>query len=647
MNKRWLVMIITCCMAISSFSQTLFTYGNHAVDAKEFLRAYNKNNTQPVTSKSKAIREYLDLYIKSKLKIQEAYDRGYDTLPQIKGEVDNLRSQIVENYMIDPTTADKLVNEAFQRSQKDIHIAHIFISLKNSQGVIDTVAAQKKLAEVLSKLKQGENFSTVAEQFSDDPSAKTNKGDIGYITVFTLPYELETLAYSTPVGKYSAPYRSKAGYHIFKNLDERKALGKMRAQQILLAFPPDADENKKAQIAHLADSLYQRIMAGDDFAKLANTFSNDYLTAVNGGTIPDFSPGRYDPVFENTVWALPKDGAVSKPFITSHGYHIVKRISIIPVVTDPKDKNNLEEIRQRAMNDSRWQIPKDVVYNHVIKAAGFKKSSYDDAALWAYTDSMIDRRPLGIGKNIDTNASLFQIGDSIYTMPQWINYVRTYRFKPDGSGLKSHEQIIDDCVHAVAMDYYRKHLEQFNDEFRYQMDEFCDGNLFFEIMQREVWNKSQADSMGLVALYDKNPKKYMWKQSAEAVIFFCSDQSISSLVYDAVKKDPLHWQKDVEPFAEKVVADSGRYEWTQIPTGVKTSFSSGMLTQPVINKNDNTASFAYILKVYPEPMQRSFNEAKGLLISDYQTQLEDKWVAELKKKYPVVINQKVLAEISK
>jgi peptidyl-prolyl cis-trans isomerase SurA len=617
------------------------------VDAKEFLRAYNKNNTQPVTNKAKAIKEYLDLYVKSKLKIQEAYDRGYDTLPQIKNEVDNLRSQIVENYMIDPTAADKLVNEAFQRSQKDIHVAHIFISLKNSQGVIDTVAAQKKLAEVLSKLKQGESFSSVAEQFSDDPSAKTNKGDIGFITVFTLPYELETLAYSTPVGKYSAPYRSKAGYHIFKNLSERKALGKMRAQQILLAFPPDADENKKTQIAHLADSLYERVMAGDDFAKLANTFSNDYLTAVNGGTIPDFSVGRYDPVFENTVWALPKDGAVSKPFITSHGYHIVKRISIIPVVTDPKDKNNLDEIRQRAMNDSRWQIPKDVVYNRVIKAAGFKKSSYDDAALWAYTDSMIDRRPLGVGKNIDKNASLFQIGDSIFTMPQWINYVRTYRFKPDGSGLKPHEQIMDECVHTVAMDYYRKHLEQFNDEFRYQMDEFRDGNLFFEIMQREVWNKSQADSMGLVALYEKDPKKYLWKQSAEAVIFFCSDQSISNLVYDAVKKDPLHWQKDVEPFAEKVVADSGRYEWTQIPTAVKTSFTPGLLTQPLINKNDNTASFAYILKVYPQPMQRTFNEAKGLLISDYQTQLEDKWVAELKKKYPVVINQKVLAEISK
>ncbi len=647
MNKKWLMAIFACCVATTAFSQTLFTYGKHAVDAKEFLRAYNKNNTVPVTNKAKAIKEYLDLYIKSKLKIQEAYDRGYDTLPQIKSEVDNLRSQIVENYMIDPATADKLVNEAFQRSQKDIHIAHIFISFKNLKGFTDTVAAQKKLNEVLRRLKQGEDFLSVAEQTSDDPSAKTNKGDIGYITVFTLPYELETLAYSTPAGKYSEPYRSKAGYHIFKNLGERKALGKMRAQQILLAFPPDADENTKKQIGHLADSLYQRIMAGDDFAKLAMAYSNDYLTAVSGGSIPDFPVGRYDPVFENTVWALPKDSAVSKPFVTSHGYHIVKRKSIIPVVTDPKDKNNMEEIRQRAMNDSRWLLPKEVIFNHVIKVAGFKKYSYNDAALWALTDSLLDRRPLGVGKDIARNAPIFKIGDTTLSVPEWIAYVQTYRYKPDGSAMKPHDQIMDECVHAVALDYYRKHLEQFNDEFRYQMNEFRDGNLFFEIMQREVWNKSQADSMGLVALYEKNPKKYMWKQSAEAVIFFCSDQSISNLVYDAVKKDPAHWQKDIEPFAEKVVADSGRYEWTQIPTAVNTTFQPRMLTQPLINKNDNTASFAYILKLYPQPMQRSFSESKGLLISDYQTQLEDKWVAELKKKYPVVINQKVLAEISK
>ena len=131
MNKKYLLIIISLNLSIISSAQTLFTYGKYSADAKDFLRAYNKNNTDTGTNKTKAINDYLDLYIKSRLKIQEAYERHYDTLPQIKNEVDNLRAQIVENYMTDPATVNRLGKEAFQRSLKDIHTAHIFISFKN------------------------------------------------------------------------------------------------------------------------------------------------------------------------------------------------------------------------------------------------------------------------------------------------------------------------------------------------------------------------------------------------------------------------------------------------------------------------------------------------------------------------------------
>jgi peptidyl-prolyl cis-trans isomerase SurA len=640
-------MILACCMMITASAQTLFTYGKYGVDEKEFLRAYNKNNTQPVTNKAKAIKDYLDLYIKSKLKVREANDRRYDTLSQLKYEVENLRSQIIENYMTDPQTADNLVNEAFQRSLKDIHVAHIFISFKNAGGAMDTSAAQNKLKDIMQRLQHGDDFLSVAQQSSDDPSAKNNKGDIGFITVFTLPYQLENVIYSTPPDKYSPPYRSKAGYHIFKNLGERNAVGKMKAQQILLAIPPGSDEATKKGLARKADSLYQRIMSGDDFAKLAAAFSNDYLTAVSGGSIPEFSVGQFDPAFENVVWGLPKDGSVSQPFLTEHGYHIVKRISVIPVVTDPKNKINLQELRQKAISDTRWLASRDIIYTHVFKKAGFKKLPYNDAVLWALSDSLLDFKPLGIGNKMERTAPLFKIGDTTLTVPGWISYAQTFRYKPDGSGLKPYDQIMDECIHAVALQYYRDHLEEFNEEFRYQMNEFRDGNLFFEIMQREIWNKSQSDSAGLVSLYQKNRSKYTWKQSADAVIFFCSDQSVATLAYEELKKNPAGWQKNLEPFSEKVIADSARYEWSQIPSAVKATFTAGMVTTPLMNKDDNTASFAYIIKVYPQPMQRTFAEAKGLVINDYQDRLEEQWIQKLKKKYPVKINEVVLKAISK
>jgi peptidyl-prolyl cis-trans isomerase SurA len=648
MNKKTLIAFFSCFVLMNASAQTLFTYGRYAADAKEFLRAFNKNNMIPATNKARAVSEYLDLYIKSRLKIQEAYERRYDTLPQIKTEVENLRTQIAENYMTDPDMADRLSKEAFQRSLKDIHVAHIFISFRNATGSVDTVAAQKKRDEVWEQLQKGDDFILIAQQNSDDPSVKNNKGDLGYITVLTLPYEFENAIYATLVGRYSSAVRSKIGYHIFKNLGERKAVGKIKAQQILLAIPPGSDDAAKKQIAGTADSLYKKILAGENFNRLASAFSNDYISGAAGGVMPDISVGQYDPAFENVLWSLTKDGAVSKPFLTAHGWHIVKRVSLKPVITDANDKSNMQDLEQRIKTDNRWKSSRDFIYKQVIAKAGYKKYPYDDAALWNMSDSVLDLKPmLPIGRTIIASTPMFSIGDSVYNATTWVNYANTYRYKQDGTGAKPHEQVREEWVQFAIVNYYKDHLEDFSEEFRSQMMEFKDGNLFFEIMQQEIWNKAQSDSAGLLALYEKNKTNYLWKQSAEAVVFFCSDETIAKTAYDEVKKDPVNWRKVAEKYTEKIVVDSSKYEWSQLPNLNKKIPKAGMITTPLLNKTDNTASFAYIVKTYPQPAQRSFNEAKGLVINDYQAALEEQWNETLKKKYPVMIDQKVLGEISK
>lgn len=648
MNKKLVFAIVACLGMITASAQTLFTYGKYSVDAKEFLKAYNKNNSQPVVNRAKAISDYLDLYINSRLKIREAYDKGYDTLAQIKTEVENLRTQISENYMNDPEMTARMQKEAFDRSQKDIRVGHIFISSRNASGVYDTTAARLKKDEVLRRLQKGEDFLLVAQQLSDDPEAKTTKGELGYITVFTLPYEFENAIYKTAVGKYSSIVLSKIGYHIFKNIDERKAVGKIKAQQILLAIPPGADDATKKRLANLADSLYKRILAGDNFNHLASAFSNDYVTATTGGTMPDIAVGQYDPVFEKTLWALPKDGAVSKPFLTSHGWHIIKRISIKPVVTDINDKMNLQDLQVKIIADARWKSSKDFIYQKVIEKAGLKKIPYNDAAMRAMSDSVLDLRPMtDLGKTIIATTPMFSIGGSIYTATTWVNYASTYRYKQDGTGPKPYEQVKEEFLQYSLYNYYRDHLEDFNEDFRNQMIEFKDGNIFFEIMQQEIWNKAQIDSVALKNLYEKNKTSYVWNQCADAVLFFCSDESTAKKLYDEVKKNPAGWRKLTEQYSEKVVADSSRYEWSQIPNLNKMVPKAGLITTPFVNTNDNTASFAYIVQSYTQPMQRTFSEGKGMVINDYQAILETKWVELLKKKYPVVIDQKVLSEVSK
>jgi peptidyl-prolyl cis-trans isomerase SurA len=537
------------------------------------------------------MRDYLDLYIKSKLKVREAYARGYDTISALQSEVENLRLQIIDNYMNDPLAIEKLTHEAFNRSQKDIHIAHIFISFKNAAGVTDMAAADKKKDEVIKRLNTGEDFFKVASELSDDPSAKANKGDIGYITVFTLPYFFENIAYSTAPGKYSTPYRSRNGYHIIKNISERPAIGKLKAEQILLAFPPGATNEDKAALKKRIDSIYERLKAGDDFSKLAVQFSNDYVSASAGGSIPPFGVGRYEPEFERIAFSLKKDDDMSAPFLTEHGYHIIKRTGTIPIVKDTTDKVNWNDLKTQINNNSeRTSASQKAMVERIKKQAGFKSFPWQQDVLQAYTDSILNHTKLGIGAQQDKDASLFKIGDSTLRVSDWIGYVQVFRYNPNGS-LKSTDQLMDEFIQANVMQYYREHLEKYNEDFRNQMNEFKDGNLFFEIMQREIWNTAQSDSVGLRKYFENNKSKYNWKPSADAIIFYCSDEETANELYKKIKENPHEWQSAISTYEEKVSADSSRNELASIPNKNKMAFTPGMITTPVVNPNDKSVSF--------------------------------------------------------
>jgi peptidyl-prolyl cis-trans isomerase SurA len=421
----------------------------------------------------------------------------------------------------------------------------------------------------------------------------------------------------------------------------------MKAAQILLASPPGADDAYKKRQKLLADSLYQRLLKGDDIAKLASRFSNDYVSAASGGVIPEFGVGQYDPEFEKHVFGLKKNGDISKPFLTSHGYHIVKRVSITPVVTDPNNKANMEALRAKINSNDRMQSARELMIEKAMKQITVKRYPYSEQELMLFSDSVLDNRRLASQVNVTRTTPLFSIGDRMFTTNDYITYAQTWRYKSDGTGAKPFKQVMDEFVHHAAEDYYRSHLEDFNPEFRGQMNEFRDGNLFFEIMQREVWGKAQTDSVALENYYEKNKNRYTWKQSADAVIFFCSDEKSGKSLYEQVKKNPMNWKNFSNAFAEKVVTDSSRYEFEQIPNGDKVPLQPGTITTPLNNKTDGSSSFAYVLKIYPSGLPRNYNDAKGLVISDYQAELDKQWITQLKEKYPVTIDEKVFAEISK
>jgi peptidyl-prolyl cis-trans isomerase SurA len=643
------VFVATVCLFLSCSlsAQSLFTINNNGVSKEEFLKAYNKNNNE-VKPSEKSYRDYLDLYIRYKLKVKAAYDMQLDTLAAQRSELQNFRGQVADNYLKDEASLDKLVSEAFNRGQQDLHLAHILILIPKNPTPADTLKAYEKAMTAYAALKKGKKFNETAIAFSDDPSVKNNGGDLGFITVFTLPYELESLAYHTAPGQFSRPYHSRGGYHIFKNLGERKALGRIKAAQILLAFPPGATTAMQMTVRERADSVYGLLQKGADFAMLAKAYSGDNLTYQNGGALPEFGIGKYDSAFEAAAFALDKDGAYSRPVPGIDGYHIIKRIARKPF---PRqfDTETAGLMKQQVQNDPRVEISRKALFNRICEQTGYHRSAWSETDLWTFTDSAMLNIGLSSYRDLTMSTTLFSFGRQSYTVRTWLDYARSLRGQRTVSGNRNAD-LFAQFLERMALDYYRNHLEEYNRDFAFQLVEFKEGNLLFEIMQRKIWDKASADSAGLRNFYEAHKDKYWWDASADALLFTCNSQKTADDLKRGLQLSPMAWRKLTDTAGAAVQADSGRYEMAQIPVAagqVRPAFIAGQFTAFVHNPADNTISFAYIQNVYPNRAPRNYHDARGFVINDFQVSLEDQWIDALKKKNPVKIEEAVLATLPK
>jgi len=644
-GKLILILLLTFCTCSVLPAQTLFTCDGASVSKADFLKAYNKNNNDAKAT-DKSYRDYLELYIRYKLKVRAAYAMQLDTLRGLRAELQSFRDQIAGNYLRDDASLEKLTTEAFNRGQHDLRLAHIFIAIPRDASPADTAKAYERAWKAYNALKAGKKFRETAIAFSDDPAVRQNGGEIGYISVFTLPYELETLAYSTPVGQFPKPYRSKAGYHIFRTLGERKSLGKIKVAQILLSIPPGAPDAVRNEIRMKADSLYGVLLKGGDFANLAKLFSSDNLTYLNGGEMPDFGVGKYDSAFEAAAFGLDKDGAISRPVLSPFGYHIVKRIYRKPF---PREltRETAATLKQEISADPRIEVSRKALLNRIWQQTGFRRSAFSEADLWAFTDSAMTDNSLSYLRSLGYATVLFAFPRQSYTVKDWIGYARPFRNAQPGRRSSIGKELFAQYVEKISLDYYRAHLEEYNNDFAFQLTEFREGNLLFEVMQRKIWDKASTDSAGLRNYFESHKDKYWWNPSADAILFTCNDGRTAQNMKSGLETNRSAWKQLADSASGIVQADSGRYEFAQIPGSVKTGFFPGMFTALVSNKADNTVSFAYILNVYNEKAPRNFKEARGFVINDYQNFMEDQWIAGLRKKYPVSIDERVFASLPK
>jgi peptidyl-prolyl cis-trans isomerase SurA len=623
------------------YSQTFISYGSNTISKQEFQKAYNKNKTT-VSDKEKSLREYVDLYTNFKLKVKAAEELKLDTLPQIQTDIKNFRDQIMDNYLSDEKGIQRLTNEAFERVQKDLHVIHYFAAVPVDASVADTAKAYAAVMSFYAAPK-----SANASQAGELTNA-VKQTDLGFISAFSVSYPYENIIYALKKEELSKPFRSKSGWHMFRVTEERLSVGRWRIAQVLIALSPDADDSARIVAQKKADVVYGLLKSGDNFGATAKMYSDDKISYLNGGELPEFGTGVYSSSFENEVFKLKADGDISMPFLTPFGYHIIKRMGFSPTPADQTDDAFMFDIKQKVMKDTRVNSEKEKYIRDIIAKVGvLKLTPVKDADLYRFADSLMTNPTEEQTKAFPISGKkLLRIKEETLVGSDWLSFVRDYKSNYTAYKGETGKQLWDKFLESSALNYYKKHLEEYNSDFKFQMQEFKEGNMLFEIMERNVWGKAISDSAGLLTYYNAHKTNFKWAESADVLIFNCTTSKAAEEAIIALKKGK-NWRSIADDPAanNSVQADSGRYEITQIiGANYATPPTKGNFTAIVTNI-DGSATFVKYVNLYEANQQRSFEEARGLVINEYQLVLEQQWIEALKKKYPVKVNEAMLKEM--
>lgn len=627
----------------------VMTIDGKPVTKSEFLQIYLKNNTDPKYDKA-SLDEYMTLFTKFKLKVAEAEALGYDTLPKLKKELDGYRKTLSTPYLVDNETNEVLIKQAYERSKKEIRASHILIRVDENATPADTLRAYNKALALKKRIEAGEDFATVAKSKggSEDPSAQTNGGDLGYFTAFQMVFPFEEAAYTTPIGKLSNPVRTRYGYHIIKVVDTRPARGTIKTAHIMVAVSPTDPAEEIEAARKKINEIYEKAIAGESFENLANDFSDDPGSNGKGGVLPVFGSGtttRMVPEFEDAAFQLKNVGDISKPIQTNFGFHIIKKLEWNDIGTFESMK---KELQSKVNRDERSKRTQDSFVAKLKKNYNYKNQSKKGLKWFEQNiDSTYFMGKWNASK-LSSNKTLFTIDGKAYTQKQFGTYLeKNFR------GMKrmpSKELVAlqyKNWEKAMIIELEEGKLETKYPEFKALMQEYHDGILLYEIMTDKVWNRATRDTMGLKAFYEINKDKYKWADRADAMVYECLNKDIANNVYKMIQNDTIN-SKHV---LEKINKDSElnlRVRTNKFEI-VNTPFLKDQNLVKGVNKPYLFEGKYYVVKVDKliPAGNKDLNDAKGAITSDFQNQLEKDWLAEIAKKHPIVINEEVLYNLGK
>ena len=661
----------------------------------EFENVYKKNSGKEISKEQKSLKEYVDLFSTFKMKVFEAEELKLDTNKAFITELAGYRKQLAAPYLTDKNVNDALLQEAYTRMKTEIKAAHILLRLNEDALPKDTIEAytrimiirdaimgknptSAKLAEYEAILKKSslgltkhsskadsasfktkleaikniaisasgsDKFSSVAKKTSEDPSAAENGGDLGYFTSMQMVYPFETMAFDTKVGEVSMPVRTRFGYHIIKVVDKRANQGEILAAHIMVKFPKDAGDKEKANLKTKIDEIYNKLKAGDKFEDLARQFSDDKASGEKGGQLQWFGSSRMPIEFEKAAFALKANGDFSEPFTTNYGWHIVKRI-------DKKDIASFEDmkgdLKQRIGKDSRTQAGRSSLIEKIKKENNYKENVIAKKDFLKVLDSTVYQGKWDASKaNKLGNKELFNLGSKKYTQDDFAKYIETHQTaRPKMDNAMFLQVDFKNFVDESVINYEDAALESKYPDFRNLLKEYRDGILLFDLTDQKVWSKAVKDTAGLRAFYEKNKNNYLWEERAEATFYKCADAKIAKQVRGLLKKNKN--EKEITEVINKtsqlnLVVENITYLKGENKE-VDAHWKQGVAPNDIVDAKENKTSVLVINKVLPKT-PKTIAEAKGMITADYQNNLEKEWLAYLKNKYTVKVDNDVLSTV--
>ena len=648
MNTRNLLLLFLFIGYLNGNAQNkknvLLTINSNPVYSSDFTKVFNKNLDLVVEESQKNVAGYLDLFIDYKLKISEAYAQELDKNQQYIKEFKKYEDQLAKKYIYDKRVVSKLVEEAYDRSLEEINAEHILVLSNLNDSPNDTLKAYNKIKEAHVKALKGENFTSLVIEYSEEPGAKKSKGKLGYFTAFQMVYPFENTAYNTKVGEISQITRTSFGYHIIKINDRRKKKPKINVSHIMIF----SNKDKKAEDPEeRINELYAMIMQGEPFEKIAKQFSEDKNTGVKGGQLKTFGPGDLKaPKFENAAYSLKNEGEIIAPIQSAFGWHIIRLNEKFSI---PSFEEQKDDIEKKVKGGARALVVTQAINNKIIKKYGFKEGeSYMSYFNNFVNDSILSRKWTYSSIPLTENQILFTIGDHDVTYTDYAEYLRDNQ-KTIKKYINKESLLIDMYVkfkNETLKNYFKERLEVENTEYATIINDYRNGLLVYDVMNKNIWQIAKTDSTGLKNYYEKTKNNYNWKKRLDVDIYSSSDEITTKQVQTLLMRgeESVTIKKQINSDGKiNVITVSDVFEIDQSELPEDLIPEKGVSD---IKLNDGFYVVVNIKEVI-EPTLKEFDEVRGTVISDFQTEIEEKWMQSLRDKYEVKINNKSLKKLKK